>query len=253
MRIQNKTFLITGGGSGLGAATARLFREAEANVVILDRNVEVGSQVAQEIGATFVQTDVTDEQSVQHAIDVTLETYRALHGAINCAGLAVASKVNGSKGAHSLDQFAKVIQVNLIGTFNVIRLATAAMVNSAPDEGEERGIFINTASVAAFDGQIGQAAYSASKAGVVGMTLPIARELAQHGIRVMTIAPGIFDTPMLGQLPEAARQSLGAQVPFPKRLGDPSEFAALAKHIVENVMLNGEVIRLDGAIRMAPK
>jgi NAD(P)-dependent dehydrogenase (short-subunit alcohol dehydrogenase family) len=253
MELKNKTFLVTGGGSGLGAATARLFRDAEANVVILDTNEDTGRKVADDIGATFIQTDVSDEQSVQHAVQVAIDTYGALHGAVNCAGLGVAAKVLSRKGPHSLEQFTKVIQVNLIGTFNVIRLAAAAMVNSPPDENGERGVFINTASVAAFEGQIGQAAYSASKGGVVAMTLPIARELAQYGIRVVSIAPGIFDTPMLGLLSEEIRKSLGAQVPFPQRLGRPEEYAKLAKHIVENAMLNGEVIRLDGAIRMAPR
>lgn len=253
MQIQNKTFLVTGGGSGLGAATARLFRASEANVVILDLNEEAGRQVSDEIGATFVHTDVTDEQSVQHAVQTAVDHYGTLNGAVNCAGLGVAGKVLSSRGPHGLNLFAKVIQVNLVGTFNVIRLAAAAMINDAPDAFGERGVFINTASVAAFDGQIGQAAYSASKGGIVGMTLPVARELAQHGIRVMAIAPGIFDTPMLGLLSEEIRKSLGAQVPFPPRLGQPEEYALLAKHIVENSMLNGEVIRLDGAIRMAPR
>lgn len=253
MELQNRTFLVTGGGSGLGAATVRLFRKSGANVVIVDRNEETGRAIADDTGAVFVQADVSDEQSVQHAVQVAAETYGALHGAVNCAGLGVAGKVLSSKGSHSLELFTKVIQVNLIGTFNVIRLAAAAMVKSQPNEDGERGVFINTASVAAFEGQIGQAAYSASKGGVVGMTLPIARELAQYGIRVVSIAPGIFDTPMLGLLPEEIRKSLGAQVPFPPRLGQPEEYAKLAKHIVENAMLNGEVIRLDGAIRMAPR
>lgn len=253
MKLQGNTFLVTGGGSGLGAATARLFREAGANIVILDINEDAGHQVALEIGATFVRTDVSDESSVQQAVQTALDMYGSLHGAVNCAGLGIASKVLSSRGPHDLTQFTRVIQVNLIGTFNVIRLAAAAMIHSAPIADGERGVFINTASVAAFDGQIGQAAYSASKGGIVSMTLPIARELAQHGIRVVSIAPGIFDTPMLGALSEEVRKSLGAQVPFPQRLGHPDEYAALARHIVENPMLNGEVIRLDGAIRMAPR
>jgi NAD(P)-dependent dehydrogenase (short-subunit alcohol dehydrogenase family) len=256
MEIQNKTFLITGGGSGLGAATARLLAESGAHVMIADINRETGESVAAELGASrahFVQTDVTDEESVQNAINGTLSIYGGLHGAINCAGIGIAEKVLGKTSPHSLASFTKVIQVNLIGTFNVIRLAAAAMSQSEPTPSGERGVIVNTASVAAFEGQIGQAAYSASKGGIVGMTLPIARELARYGIRVMTVAPGIFDTPLLAGLPEAARESLGQQVPFPPRLGRPSEYAALVKHIIENEMLNGEVIRLDGALRMAPK
>lgn len=252
MNLRGKTFLITGGASGLGAATAKVFREAGAHIALLDVN-EAGEGLADELQCTFVRTDVTDEDSVRHAVQTALDSYGALHGAVSCAGIGTAGKVLGRKGTHGLEAFAKVIQVNLIGTFNVIRLAAEAMMNLPAEPHGERGIFINTASVAAFDGQIGQAAYSASKGGIVSMTLPIARELATYGIRVMSIAPGIFDTPMLGQLPDEARASLGAQVPFPKRLGDPLEYAALAKHIVENPMLNGEVIRLDGAIRMAPK
>jgi NAD(P)-dependent dehydrogenase (short-subunit alcohol dehydrogenase family) len=255
MEIQNKTFLITGGGSGLGAATARLLAAADANIVIADINHETGESVAAEIGAQarFAHTDVTDETSVQNAINSALTTFGGLHGAISCAGIAIAEKVLGKGGPHSLGSFTKVIQVNLIGTFNVIRLAAAVISQQEPTVSGERGVIINTASVAAFDGQIGQPAYSASKGGVVGMTLPIARELARYGIRVMTIAPGIFETPLMAGLPEAARQSLAQQVPFPPRLGRPEEYAALAKHIIENEMLNGEVIRLDGALRMAAK
>ncbi len=236
MQLAGRTFLVTGGGSGLGAACVREFAGAGANVVIADLNEETGAGVVADLsaGVRFIRADVTDEENVRTAIDLAYESFDGLHGAINCAG---------------------VVGVNLIGTFNVIRLAANAMVTrgGATDAAEEHGVFVNTASVAAFDGQIGQAAYSASKGGVVGMTLPIARELARYGIRVMTIAPGIFDTPMLAGLPEPARQSLGQQVPFPARLGNPSEYAMLARHIVENPMLNGEVIRLDGAIRMAPK
>ncbi|MFN8514073.1 MAG: 3-hydroxyacyl-CoA dehydrogenase [Thermomicrobiales bacterium] len=256
MELPGTTFLVTGGGSGLGEACARELVGSGANVVIADVNVAAGEALASELGdaTRFVRTDVTDEASVAAAVQAAVEGFGGLHGAINCAGIAIAERVTGREGPHALDRFARVIQVNLIGTFNVIRLAAMAMAANEPrGESGERGVIVNTASVAAFDGQIGQAAYSASKAGVVGMTLPIARELARSGIRVMTIAPGIFDTPMLAGLPEAARQSLGQQVPFPSRLGQPAEFAALARHIAENAMLNGETIRLDGAIRMAPR
>jgi NAD(P)-dependent dehydrogenase (short-subunit alcohol dehydrogenase family) len=254
MQLQGTTFLVTGGGSGLGAACVRTFASAFANVVIADVNDETGEQMAAEVGsrARFVHTDVTDEQSVQRAVDTAREAFGGLQGAINCAGIGIAERVLGKDKPHALASFTKVIQVNLIGTFNVIRLAGAAMAQGEPQPGTtgERGVIVNTASVAAFDGQIGQAAYSASKGGVVAMTLPIAREVARYGIRVVTIAPGIFDTPMLAGLPEPARQSLGQQVPFPPRLGRPEEYAALARHIVENEMLNGEVIRLDGGLRM---
>jgi NAD(P)-dependent dehydrogenase (short-subunit alcohol dehydrogenase family) len=253
MRVEESTFFISGGGSGLGAATARLLAESGANVLLADVNDEGGESVAAEIddGARFVHTDVTEEGSVQNALHTALDAFGELRGAINCAGVGPARKVIGKKGSHPLDEFTQAVQINLIATFNVIRLSAAVMAENEPTAGGERGIIANTASVAAFDGQIGQAAYSASKAGVVGMTLPIARELAEHGIRVMTIAPGIFDTPMLAALPEEARDSLGKQVPFPPRLGRPDEYAALVKHIVENEMLNGEVIRLDGSMRMA--
>jgi NAD(P)-dependent dehydrogenase (short-subunit alcohol dehydrogenase family) len=246
MHIEGNTFLVAGGGSGLGGATARMLLGAGANVVVADLKGEAPP------GARFVETDVTDERSVQSAVDAALE-FDGLHGAVNCAGVASAEKVLGKEGPHSLDSFAKVVQINLIGTFNVVRLAAEAMVSSDPSESGERGVIVNTASVAAFDGQIGQVAYAASKGGVVSMTLPVARELAGSGIRVMTIAPGIFDTPMMAGLPEEARDSLGKQVPFPPRLGKPEEYAHLVKHIIENEMLNGEVIRLDGAIRMAPR
>lgn len=255
MRVQDNTFLVTGGASGLGAACARLLSGAGANIVIADLNRDAGEAVAHELGerVQFVATNVADEESVKGAVSAAVDGFGGLQGAINCAGTAIAERVLGKEGPHALAAFSKVISVNLIGTFNVIRLAAEAMAQGQPNEAGERGVIINTASVAAFDGQIGQAAYSASKGGVVGMTLPIARELARFGIRVMTIAPGIFDTPMLAGLPEPARQSLGQQVPFPPRLGRPAEYAALARHIIENEMLNGEVIRLDGAIRMAPK
>jgi NAD(P)-dependent dehydrogenase (short-subunit alcohol dehydrogenase family) len=256
MRLEDGVFLISGGASGLGAACAREFASAGAAVVIADLNQEAGERVAAECGARarFVSTDVIDEVSVRRAVQATQEAFGGLRGAINCAGIGIAERVLGKEGPHALDRFARVVQVNLIGTFNVIRLTAEAIARAEPlGAGGERGVIVNTASVAAFDGQIGQAAYSASKGGVVAMTLPIARELARYGIRVMTIAPGIFDTPMLAGLREPARLSLAQQVPFPQRLGDPAEFAALARHIVENEMLNGEVIRLDGAIRMAPR
>jgi NAD(P)-dependent dehydrogenase (short-subunit alcohol dehydrogenase family) len=252
MQLSGHTFLVTGGGSGLGAACVREFTGAGGNVIIADVNAATGEVLAAELGerVRFAQTDVTDEGSVQQAVTLARETFGGLHGAINCAGIAIAERVLGKNGPHPLGSFSKVVQVNLIGTFNVIRLAAAAMVENTPNAEGERGVIINTASVAAFDGQIGQAAYAASKGGVVGMTLPIARDLARNGIRVMTIAPGIFDTPMLAALPEPARQSLGQQVPFPPRLGRPDEYAMLARHMVENAMLNGEVVRLDGGIRM---
>lgn len=253
MQIKNNTFLVSGGGSGLGAATVRALASAGANVVIADINKDTGEALASETGGRFIQTNVTDEAAVQAAVDLAVAEFGALNGAINCAGIGVAEKTVGKDGPHSLASFKKVIEVNLIGTFNVIRLAAARMSGQEPNDGGERGVIINTASIAAFDGQIGQAAYSASKGGIVGMTLPIARDLARTGIRVVTIAPGLFDTPLLAGLPEDVKKVLGAQVPFPSRLGDPSEYAALACHIIENAMLNGEVIRLDGALRMPPK
>ena len=246
MRLEENTFLVAGGGSGLGAATVNMLSESGARVVVADLRGEAPE------GGRFVETDVTDEEGVRAAVNAALEVGE-LRGAINCAGVASAEKVLGKEGPHSLDSFAKVVQVNLVGTFNVIRLTAEAMGRSDPSESGERGVIVNTASVAAFDGQIGQVAYAASKGGVVAMTLPIARELAKSGIRVMTIAPGIFDTPMMAGLPEEARDSLGKQVPFPSRLGKPEEYADLVKHIIENEMLNGEVIRLDGSIRMAPR
>ena len=254
MDLAQRTFLITGGASGLGAACVREFTQAGANVVICDVN-EHGATVAQEAGesARFNRTDVTAEKDVRAAVELALREFGDLHGAINCAGIATAERVVGRDGPQPLEHFTKVVTINLIGTFNVVRTAAAEMIKRAVEPGEDRGVFICTASVAAFDGQIGQAAYSASKGGVAAMTLPIAREFAQHQIRVMSIAPGIFDTPMLAGLPEAARESLGKQTPFPPRLGTPDEYARLAHHIVENQYLNGEVIRLDGAIRLAPK
>jgi len=254
MQLANKTFLVTGGASGLGAACVREFAGAGVNVVICDIN-QPREALPAGIAARvrFHKTDVAGEADVQAAIDLAVDEFGGLHGVVNCAGIATAERVIGRDGPQPLDHFAKVVTVNLIGTFNVIRLAGAQMLKADVRPGEDRGVIICTASVAAFDGQVGQAAYSASKGGVVGMTLSIAREFAQHQIRVMSIAPGIFDTPMMAGLPEAARESLGKQTPFPARLGRPHEYAALARHIVENQMLNGEVIRLDGAIRLAPK
>ena len=254
MEIQGRTFFVTGGGSGLGAATVRRLAQDGANVLIADVDEEAGEELAADIGeeARFARADVTDEESTQGALDAARDAFGSLHGLINCAGIGPAEKVVGKRGAHSLDSFVKAVQINLVGTFNPIRLAAPIMMENEPTEDGERGVIVNTASVAAFDGQIGQAAYSASKGGVASMTLPVAREMAEHSIRVMTIAPGLFETPMLAALPEDAQESLGNQVPFPSRLGRPEEYAALVKHIVENQMLNGEVIRLDGAIRMAP-
>jgi len=254
MQIDGRTFLVSGGSSGLGAACVAEFAGAGATVVIADVS-ERGEQLARELGDAvhFVRTDVTDSAQVEAAVNAAAERFGGLHGAINCAGIATAERVIGRDGPLPLERFAKVIAVNLIGTFNVIRLAGAKMIERAVEPGQDRGVIVCTASVAAYDGQIGQAAYAASKGGVVGLTLPVAREFAQHQIRVASIAPGIFDTPMLAGLPEAARESLGKQVPFPSRLGRPAEYAALARHIVENQMINGEVIRLDGAIRMAPR
>jgi NAD(P)-dependent dehydrogenase (short-subunit alcohol dehydrogenase family) len=254
VQLHHNVFFVTGGASGLGEATVRMFAEAGAHVVIADVNEAAGSRLAAELGARsrFAAVDVTDDTSVQKGLAIAAEL-GSLRGVVSAAGVAIAEKVLGRNGPHSLDTFMRVIRINLCGTFNVTRLASAAMSESAPTSSGERGVIVNTASVAAFDGQIGQAAYSASKGGVVGMTLPMARELARFGIRVMTIAPGIFDTPLMAGLPQAARESLEQQIPFPPRLGKPSEYAALVKHIIENEMLNGEVIRLDGAIRMAPK
>ena len=257
MQVAGSTFLVTGGASGLGAACARLLADAGGNVVIADLNRDAGERLAAELGAARpLRRSPTSPTRPACAPPSSraVQTFGGLHGAVNCAGIAIAERVLGKNGAARAGaRSRKVITVNLIGTFNVIRLAAAAMAQNAPNAGGERGVIVNTASVAAFDGQIGQAAYAASKGGVVGMTLPLARELARFGIRVMTIAPGIFDTPLLAGLPEAARQSLAQQVPFPPRLGRPEEYAALVRHIIENEMLNGEVIRLDGAMRMAPK
>ena len=254
MQLQNSVFLVTGGASGLGEATVRMLVGEGARVVIADVNEPGGAKLQSELGASarFIRVDVTDESSVRRGLDAAAEL-GTLRGIVNAAGIVLAEKVLGRNGPHALDAFSRIVQVNLAGTFNVIRLASAVMMTAEPTASGERGVIINTASVSAFDGQIGQAAYSASKGGIVAMALPIARELARYGIRVMTIAPGIFDTPLMASLPQAARDSLALQVPFPSRLGKPSEYAALVKHIIDNEMLNGEVIRLDGAIRMAPK
>ena len=249
MHIDGVNALVAGGASGLGAAAARELNAAGAHVTIADLNEEAGAALAGELGGQFVKTDVTDADSVQAAVDAAGD----IRISVCSAGVAWAQKTAGSRGPHAYEPFETVVRVNLIGTFNVLRLAATKMLNNQPDENGERGVCINTASIAAFDGQIGQLAYSASKGGVVGMTLPAARDLAQSGIRVCAIAPGLFDTPMMAGLPEEARASLGASVPFPPRLGQPAEYAALARHIVENTMLNGEVIRLDGALRMAPR
>lgn len=253
MEIQGKTFLITGGASGLGAATARILSHAGGHTVIADVDAEHGQTVAKEIGGRFVKVDVTNPDDVKAALTVAKDTFGGLHGLVTCAGIGLAHRALGKKGPHSLDAFERVIGVNLIGTFNVIRLSAEIMAEQPAGEDGERGAIVMSASVAAFEGQIGQAAYSASKGGIVALVLPLAREFARLGIRVMAIAPGIFDTPMLGMLPDDARASLGAQMPFPSRLGKPSEFGQLVKHIMENPMLNGEVIRIDGAIRMQPR
>jgi len=255
MEIKGTGAIITGGGSGLGEATSRALASRGASVAIADLARSRGAEIAAEIGASaiFVETDVTDEQQMTAAIDGARQSFGNVHILVNCAGIGSASRTVGKNNEpFDLGLFTRTVQVNLIGTFNAIRLAAARMVDNEPNATGERGVIVNTASVAAFEGQIGQAAYSASKGGVVGMTLPIARDLARHGIRCCTIAPGLFETPMLMGLPEPARAALGATVPFPPRLGNPSEYAQLACQIVENPMLNGETIRLDGAIRMPP-
>ena len=255
MHIKNSTILVAGGGSGLGAATAAMIIANGGNVIIADLNKDAGEKKAAELGAQarFIETNVCDEAQVQAAVDLAKAAFGGLHGAVNCAGVAPGERVVGKTGPHSLANFRRAVEINLIGTFNVIRLAAHAMSLQAPNASGERGVIVNTSSVASFEGQIGQAAYAASKAGVNGMTLPIAREFAKLGIRVMTIAPGIFDTPMLQGMSDEIRASLGAQIPFPSRLGRPDEYAALVKTIFENEVLNGEVIRLDGAIRMGAK
>ena len=255
MELKGAVALVTGGASGLGAACVRRFAAQGARVVIVDLNAGAGAQLAEEVGAAarFVRADVTSEGDVQTAVAAALESFGALHIAVSCAGMAMVGRTLSKHGPHALETFRDTILVNLVGTFNVIRLAAAAMAENAANAGGERGVLINTASVAAFDGQIGQAAYAASKGGVVALTLPVARDLARSGIRVVTIAPGIFETPMMAGLPEDAQASLGQQVPFPSRLGQPDEYARLAQAVIENPYLNGEVIRLDGAIRMSPK
>jgi NAD(P)-dependent dehydrogenase (short-subunit alcohol dehydrogenase family) len=252
MHIANKVFIVTGGASGLGEGTARMLTREGATVVIADMQAEKGQALAQELGGAFVQCDVSNAEQAQ-AVVAKAVSLGKLFGLVNCAGIAPAEKTVGKKGAHSLELFSKTITVNLIGSFNMIRLCAEAMGQNEPEATGERGVLISTASVAAYDGQIGQAAYAASKGGVVGMTLPIARDLARSGIRNMTIAPGIFGTPMLFGMPQEVQDALAAGVPFPSRLGTPEDYAKLVKHIVENDMLNGEVIRLDGAIRLAPK
>ncbi len=252
MNISGQEFIVTGGASGLGEGTARMLVAAGARVVIADMQEAKGQALAQELGATFMRCDVSQEGDAKAVVERAC-TLGPLMGLINCAGIAPAEKTVGKNGPHSLDVFSRVVQVNLIGTFNMTRLAAQAMSANEPQASGERGVIINTASVAAFDGQIGQAAYSASKAGVAGMTLPLARDLSRHGIRVMTIAPGIFATPMVAGMPEPIQASLAAAVPFPSRLGQPSDFAKLVRQIIDNDMLNGEVIRLDGAIRMPPR
>ena len=255
MEIKNSTFIVTGGSSGLGAATVEMIVAAGGNAIIADVNKAQGEALAARLGkqTRYVECDVTREDHGKAAVDAAIKGFGGLNGLVNCAGIAIGEKTVGKEGPHSLEKFAKVININLIGSFNMIRLAADAMSKQQPNAAGERGVIVNTASVAAFDGQIGQAADAASKGGVVGMTLPIARDLSRSGIRVMTIAPGIFETPMLLGMPQEVQDALGKMVPFPSRLGKPHEYAQLVRHIAENEMLNGEVIRLDGAIRMQPK
>jgi NAD(P)-dependent dehydrogenase (short-subunit alcohol dehydrogenase family) len=255
MDLKSSTFLVTGGSSGLGAATVEMVVANGGNAVIADVSRASGEALAAKLGKSvrFLEVDVTREDHGKAAVELAMKEFGGLQGLVNCAGIGIGEKTVGKEGPHPLASFARVININLIGTFNMIRLAADAMAKQSPNAAGERGVIVNTASVAAFDGQIGQAAYSASKAGIVGMTLPIARDLARSGIRVVTIAPGIFETPMLKGLPPEVQESLGKQVPFPSRLGRPDEFAAMVKYIAEAQMLNGETIRLDGAIRMGPK
>ncbi|GJE37206.1 SDR family NAD(P)-dependent oxidoreductase [Methylobacterium persicinum] len=252
MLIADRVILVTGAASGLGRGVAELLSEKGAKLVLADLAPR-GADVADLLGATFVRTDVADDAEGRRAVEAAVSTHGGLHGLVNCAGIVSGGRVVGRDGPHDLDAFARTVRVNLIGTFNMIRLAAQAMAAGEPDGEGERGVIVSTASIAAFDGQIGQAAYAASKGGVASLTLPLARELAQHGIRVVAIAPGVFETPMMAGLPDTVREALGRSVPFPARLGRPAEFAALVAHVIGNPMLNGEVIRLDGALRMAPR
>ncbi|MGJ7515893.1 SDR family NAD(P)-dependent oxidoreductase [Pseudomonas baetica] len=253
MQIENKVFIVTGGASGLGAATAEVLVAAGAKVMLVDMNAEAVAAQAQRLGAQSVVADISDEAAADAAVQATVKAFGGLNGLVNCAGIVRGEKILGKNGPHTLGSFSQVINVNLIGSFNMLRLASAAIAETEADAGGERGVIINTASAAAYDGQIGQAAYAASKGAIVSLTLPAARELARFGIRVMTIAPGIFETPMMAGMTPEVRDSLAAGVPFPPRLGKPAEYASLVRHIIENSMLNGEVIRLDGALRMAAK
>jgi NAD(P)-dependent dehydrogenase (short-subunit alcohol dehydrogenase family) len=255
MQLRDRVFVVSGAGSGLGRAVARMLVAEGGRVLAFDIDGASGESLAAELGDSvkFKAGDVASEDDVAAAMDLVREHFGHIHGLVNCAGVAPGEKVLGQKGPHALASFARAVSINLVGTFNMLRLAAEAMARQAPDEEGERGVIINTASIAAFDGQIGQAAYAASKGGVAALTLPAARELARHGIRVVTIAPGIFETPMMAGMPKPVQEALGASVPFPPRLGRPEEYAALVKHICENTMLNGEVIRLDGALRMAPR
>jgi len=253
MKLTGQSALVTGGASGLGAATARMLAAAGAKVTILDRNRDLAQRIADEIGGHAIACDVTDAAAASDAVAQANDAHEPARILVNCAGIGVAQRIVGRDGPMALEEFARVINVNLVGSFNLMRLAAAAMSKLAPLADNERGVIISTASVAAYEGQIGQAAYAASKGGIVSLTLPAAREFAQFGIRVNAIAPGLFHTPLLGALPQRAQESLAASIPFPKRLGQPTEYAQLVQQIIENVMINGEVIRLDGALRMAPR
>lgn len=253
MHIQDKVFMVSGAASGLGAATARMLARAGARLMLVDLNAEALKAQASELEAGYAVADITQADAAQAAVDMAMTSYGELHGLVNCAGVVAGEKILGKQGAHGLDSFSRIININLIGTFNLLRLAAEAIAKSNANAEGERGVIINTASVAAFDGQVGQAAYAASKGAVASLTLPAARELARYGIRVMTIAPGIFETPMMAGMSDEVRAALSADVPFPPRLGKPEEYAALVRHIIENSMLNGEVIRLDGALRMAAR
>lgn len=253
MHIQDKVFMVSGAASGLGAATARMLARAGARLMLVDLNAEALKAQASELEAGYALADITQADAAQAAVDMAMTSFGELHGLVNCAGVVAGEKILGKQGAHGLDSFSRIININLIGTFNLLRLAAEAIAKSTANAEGERGVIINTASVAAFDGQVGQAAYAASKGAVASLTLPAARELARYGIRVMTIAPGIFETPMMAGMSDEVRAALSADVPFPPRLGKPEEYAALVRHIIENSMLNGEVIRLDGALRMAAR